>query len=213
MPQEEAPSVVLEIENRRPAGGVSNSKMSGKFYGLTINRYRSEPSLIIDNTFTFSLNLSGSIGPDTKAPGRSRQPMARILLAETDLHIRRFVSGILSDCGHAVESCADSIEAASSLATRAIDIVITDLVFEFGGDTPLARACAARGIPTLTLSGGGLQSPQRAAEPPSGLREKPFRFGYLERVIDAVAGQPGPGRSDKPQPSAGGSASDQPRRA
>ena len=137
--------------------------------------------------------------------------MARILLAEADLHIRRFVAGILSDCGHAVESCADSIEAASSLATRAIDIVVTDLVLDFGGDTPLARACAARGIPTLTLSGGRLRPPQRAAERPSGLREKPFRFGYLERVIEAVAGQSGAVRNGKPQPGGADSASDEPR--
>lgn len=125
--------------------------------------------------------------------------MARILLAETDLHIRRLVAGILSDCGHAVETCADAVEAASSLATRAIDVVVTDLILELGGDTPLAHDCAARGIPTLTLSGASLPPSQRAAERPAGLREKPFRFGYLQRVIEAVAGESGPALSGAAQ--------------
>jgi DNA-binding NtrC family response regulator len=139
--------------------------------------------------------------------------MARILLAETDLHVRRFVAGILSDCGHAVETCADAVEAASSLATRRIDIVVTDLVFEFGGDTPLAHDCAARGIPTLSLSGSSLVPSQPSAEPVPGLREKPFRFGYLQRVIEAVADQPGSPSSRPPQPGGAGSASDEARRA
>ena len=133
--------------------------------------------------------------------------MARILLAETDLHIRRFIAGILSDCGHAVEACADTAEAASSLATRAIDFVVTDLLFEFGGDTPLAHDCAARGIPTLTLSGNSLARTHSAAEQPAGLCEKPFRFGYLQRVIEAVAGQPGPPRAAALQPDGDGAAS------
>jgi DNA-binding NtrC family response regulator len=139
--------------------------------------------------------------------------MARILLAETDLHVRRFVAGILADCGHAVETCADAVEAASSLATRAIDIVVTDLVFEFGGDTPLAHDCAERGIPTLTLSGSSLRPAQKPSEQPSGLREKPFRFGYLQRVIEAVADQPGPVRGGKPPAVCGASPATEPRRA
>lgn len=118
--------------------------------------------------------------------------MARILLAEADHHVRRFVAGILSDCGHAVETCGDADAAASSLATRAIDIVVTDLFVEFGGDTPLAQDCAARGIPTLSLSGNSLISPRTPADRLPGLLEKPFRFGYLQRVIEAVAGQPEP---------------------
>lgn len=137
--------------------------------------------------------------------------MARILVAEGDRHIRRFVAGILSDCGHAVETCGDAVEAASSLATRAIDIVVTDLVLEFGGDTPLAHDCAARGIPTLSLSGNALLLPLKSVEQPRGLVEKPFRFGYLQRVIAAVAGQPEPARSGVPAPGGIGRDSSDPR--
>lgn len=52
--------------------------------------------------------------------------MARILLAESDRRIREFVAGILSDCGHAVEVCANGVEATASLGM--IDVVVTDLV-------------------------------------------------------------------------------------
>jgi two-component system, OmpR family, response regulator len=110
--------------------------------------------------------------------------MARILLAESDRHIRQFIAGILSDCGHAVETCANVIEASSSLSTQSIDVVVTDLVL--GGEAGLGRDCAALGIPTVTLSGSTYQANQSAAERAPGLIEKPFRFGDLQSVLDAI---------------------------
>jgi two-component system, OmpR family, response regulator len=113
--------------------------------------------------------------------------MARILLAESDQRIRRFIAGILSDCGHAVETCADAVEAASSLATQSIDVVVTDLVLGFGGEATLGRDCAALGIPTVTLSGSTFRADQSVVDRPPALLEKPFRFGDLQSVLDAVA--------------------------
>ena len=112
--------------------------------------------------------------------------MARILLAESDRHIRRFIAGILADCGHAVETCADAVEAATSLSQRAVDIVVTDLVLEGEDATRLGRDCAARGIPTVTLSGSRFRPGQSAPQPPRGFIEKPFRFDDLRSVLDAV---------------------------
>ena len=123
--------------------------------------------------------------------------MARILLAESDQHIRRFVAGILSDCGHAVEVCADAVEASLSVATRAIDVVVTDLVLGFGDKTSLGRDCAALGIPTVTLSGSKFRPGHPVADQPAALLEKPFRFGDLQSVLDAVTRQ-----SPPPPPSA-----------
>lgn len=118
--------------------------------------------------------------------------MARILLAESDQHIRRFMAGILADCGHAVETCADAVEASWSLATGSIDVVVTDLLLGFGDEKSLGRDCAALGIPTFTLSGSKFLPDQSAAERPPGLREKPFRFGDLQSVLDAVGLRPAP---------------------
>ena len=44
--------------------------------------------------------------------------MARVSLAELDRRIRDFIAGILIDCGHAVEVCADGIEAAGLPTTK-----------------------------------------------------------------------------------------------
>ena len=112
--------------------------------------------------------------------------VALILLAETDLHIRRFIAGILVDCGHAVVACADAAEAATSLSQRAVDVVVTDLILDDGEAARLGRDCAARGIPTVTLSGSRVRPGQSAATTPCGLIEKPFRFDDLRSVLDAV---------------------------
>ena len=118
---------------------------------------------------------------------RIRQNMARILLAESDPHIREFFAGIFADCGHAVETCADRFEAAMSLATGAIDVVVSDMVLTLGDEAGLADACAGRGIPTVTLSGSRFYPGQSMAERPIALLQKPFRFGDLQSVLDAVA--------------------------
>jgi CheY-like chemotaxis protein len=112
--------------------------------------------------------------------------VARILLAEWNPHIRQLIAGILADCGHAVEACADTAEAATSLSRQAVDVVVSDLLVEGGVATGFCRDCAARGIPTVTLSGSRFDPEQRAAQPPRRLVEKPFRFDDLRGVLDAV---------------------------
>ncbi|HUC11680.1 MAG TPA: hypothetical protein VL985_14820 [Stellaceae bacterium] len=113
--------------------------------------------------------------------------MTRILLAESDQRIRQFFAGILSDCGHAVETCADAVEAATSLSTREIDVVVTDLVLEHSHKTSLALNCEALGIPTFTLSGNKFRPDLAPAERPPPLFEKPFRFRDLQTVLEVVA--------------------------
>jgi DNA-binding response OmpR family regulator len=113
--------------------------------------------------------------------------MARVLLAESDRRIRDFIAGILIDCGHAVEICADGIEATASLSTKGIDVVVTDLVLSLGQGNGLRQNCAELGIPTITLSGCEFRPGQAAARGPSMLLEKPFRFADLQSVLEAVA--------------------------
>lgn len=113
--------------------------------------------------------------------------MARILLAESDRRIREFIAGILVDCGHAVELCADGVEATASLAARAVDVVVSDLVLGFGPDAGFRQNCARLGIPTISLSGREFRPDQAVEEQPPVLLEKPFRFADLHSVLDAVA--------------------------
>jgi DNA-binding NtrC family response regulator len=112
--------------------------------------------------------------------------VARVLIAESDQYIREFFAGILADCGHAVETCVDATEATTSLATREIDVVVTDLVLRIGDETALVRDCAALGIPTFTLSGNKFRPGQSLAERPAALLEKPFRFDDLRRPPNRV---------------------------
>src|SRR5271169_5336975 len=69
--------------------------------------------------------------PDTLTP-EIGQPMARILLAESDDRIRGFIAGILVEFGHDVAACADEAEASEWLTTRQVDVVLTDLVLGDG---------------------------------------------------------------------------------
>jgi DNA-binding NtrC family response regulator len=112
--------------------------------------------------------------------------MSRILLAESDQRIRRFLAGILSDCGHSVEVCADADAATTSLASGAIDVVVSDFVLERGDKGGLGRRCATFGIPAYTLSGSKFRPGLLAAEQPAALLEKPFRFRDLETVLEVV---------------------------
>jgi two-component system, cell cycle response regulator CpdR len=113
--------------------------------------------------------------------------MARILLAESDDRIRGFIAGILIEFGHDVASCADAAEAAEWLTTQHVDVVLTDLVLGNGQGACLGRKWAARGVPTITLSGQKFRADRAARHRLPALLEKPFRFADLQSVVDAVA--------------------------
>jgi CheY-like chemotaxis protein len=118
---------------------------------------------------------------------RSEPPMAQILVAESDRLIRAFIAGILNDFGHDVTVCEDSAEATAVLAIGSIDVLLTDLVLRSGEGLRLSDDCAARGVPTITLTGHEFRSGQEERERPTPLLDKPFRFADLQCVIDAVA--------------------------
>jgi CheY-like chemotaxis protein len=113
--------------------------------------------------------------------------MAQILVAESDRSIREFIAGILNDFGHVVTVAEDSTEATAFLAIGSIDVVLTDLVLRVGEGSRLSDDCAARGVPTITLTGREFQAGQGERERPTPLLDKPFRFADLQCVLDAVA--------------------------
>jgi CheY-like chemotaxis protein len=118
---------------------------------------------------------------------RSEPPMAQILVAESDRLIREFIAGILNDFGHVVTVAEDSTEATAVLAIGSIDVVLTDLVLRRGEGSRLSDDCAARGVPTITLTGREFQPGHEERERPTPLLDKPFRFADLQCVVDAVA--------------------------
>jgi DNA-binding response OmpR family regulator len=107
--------------------------------------------------------------------------MARVLVIEADLQIRVFVAGILTDFGHDVQQCGGADEAGRHLAASAFDVLATDLVLgEACNETALA--CL---LPIMTLTGEPHRSP--VAGRPLSLRDRPFRFADLHRLVAAVA--------------------------
>jgi DNA-binding response OmpR family regulator len=117
--------------------------------------------------------------------------MARILLAEPDKAICEFLAGILADFGHDVITCQNDSEATVCLAIGPIDMLVTDLVLQEGEGSGLSSYCAARGIPTITLTGREFQEHLTGQNRLIPLLDKPFRFADLERVLDAVMACPG----------------------
>lgn len=113
--------------------------------------------------------------------------MARVLVAEPDRRVRDLVAGILSDCGHSVEVCADGDEASRRLGAGMVEVVVSDLVLSRGEGAVFRQNCVARGIPTITLSGREFEAGQRAGDRPPSFLEKPFRFADLKCVLDMVA--------------------------
>ena len=112
--------------------------------------------------------------------------MAQILVAELDRSIREFIAGILNDFGHDVTMCEDGAKATAHLAIRSIDVLLTDLVLYGDEGSRLGDDCAARGVPTITLTGHEFL-PGRGQERPTPLLDKPFRFADLQSVVDAIA--------------------------
>ena len=54
--------------------------------------------------------------------------MARVLLAEPNRLVCRFIAGILTDFGHDVTASEDCTEAAARLTIGPIDVLVTDMV-------------------------------------------------------------------------------------
>ena len=121
--------------------------------------------------------------------------MAQILVAESDRQIREFIAGILRDFGHDVTACGDGTEAVALLAIGPIEVMVTDLVLRDDEGSTLSRHCAARGIPTITLTGHQFRIDQAARDRPPPLVDKPFRFDDLQSVLDAVAAYSGSTRA------------------
>jgi DNA-binding response OmpR family regulator len=110
--------------------------------------------------------------------------MARILVVEPDRRVRQFIAGILADFGHRVEQCGDANGARRWLRRAQFDVLATDLMLAESDADDLPAL--AGGAPVLTLSGRRFSPEERRHDRPAGLRDKPFRFADLTRLVGAI---------------------------
>ncbi|MBV9927703.1 MAG: response regulator [Acidobacteria bacterium] len=89
------------------------------------------------------------------ARGEGLRP--KVLLAEDDRALRRYLEVVLRRAGYEVLSAADGLEAMKALLTNAVDAVVTDAVMPHLSGHELCRFLREhpqlKGIPVVLLSG------------------------------------------------------------
>jgi len=104
------------------------------------------------------MSMDQDVGSGIDVGGRSGSP-PRILVVDDEAHIVQVVALKLRNAGFEVETAGDGDEALAFLASRGVDLVVTDLQMPAMSGIELARAMArdpALGrIPVLMLTARG----------------------------------------------------------
>jgi DNA-binding response OmpR family regulator len=113
--------------------------------------------------------------------------MARILIVDTQTHLRHTLVRLLAEAGHSATAVATITEAASILAADVPDLLATDVVLTDGSSTSLVKQAETAEAKTLMMTG----SPDRIVEfDGSGqlYLSKPFPpEAFLQRVEQILA--------------------------
>jgi len=120
--------------------------------------------------------------------------MARILLVEDALEVRRTLRRMLETEGHSIIEAGNGNEAIALLREGPVDLVITDIVMPGTDGIELLRQLPEikPGLPVIAMSGGGKQLPATVglslAKAFGALHTlyKPFRKPELVRMIDGL---------------------------
>ena len=121
--------------------------------------------------------------------------MARILLAEDDESMRRFIALALERAGHAVTQCANGLDAFLLLerAAEPYDLLLSDIVMPGMDGVELSqKALALRpGLKVMFITGFTAIAAAKKGDAPQGASvvAKPFHLKELvEQVQKALAG-------------------------
>jgi len=123
------------------------------------------------------------------------ETMARILLAEDDDDMRRFLARALEKAGHDVSSFAEGVSAYEELKGTAFDLLLTDIVMPEMDGIELARRAAeldpALKIMFITGFAAVALHPDSRAPKEAKVLSKPFHLKDLvtevERMIAPTA--------------------------
>jgi two-component system cell cycle response regulator CpdR len=116
--------------------------------------------------------------------------MARILLAEDDESMRRFLAKALQNAGHDVESFGNGTDAHRKLKDDIFDILLTDIVMPEMDGIELARR-AAELDPTLKIMfitgfAAVALNPETEAPKDAKVLSKPFHLRDLVAEVDRM---------------------------
>ncbi len=119
--------------------------------------------------------------------------MARILVAEDDVHVRELIHLVLSRAGHQVHTAEDGHEALEVYRSADFDLVCLDLDMprlDGIGVTRAVRAEEDDGVPILLITASGTPADVAEAHEAgiTAIMGKPFRPAHLrEKVADLLA--------------------------
>ena len=119
--------------------------------------------------------------------------MCRVLIADDEDAIRRWLTRCLVKAGHEVEEASNGNAAIAALHTSSFDIVLTDLKMAGSSGLDVLRAARALDPPTAVIVMTSFGSVKTAIEAIKGgafdFMEKPFRFEEIEtRIAKALEG-------------------------
>lgn len=116
--------------------------------------------------------------------------MARILLAEDDESMRRFLANALERAGHEVQSYGRGDEAHDRLLTDMFDVLLTDIVMPEMDGIELARRAAEMDpnlrIMFITGFAAVALNPETEAPKDARVLSKPFHLRELVQEVDRL---------------------------
>ncbi|WP_158915447.1 response regulator [Caulobacter sp. S45] len=113
--------------------------------------------------------------------------MSKILLAEDDESLRRFLAKALERAGYEVCSCPDGETAVEALDDGPYDLLLTDIVMPGIDGIEVAREAAARqpGLPIMFITGFAAVALAAGGRAPEGAKvlSKPV---HLREIVSEV---------------------------
>ena len=116
--------------------------------------------------------------------------MARILVVEDDQYLNSFITRVISDEGHRVESCHDGLEALGKIYSQEFDLAVIDVVLPHIKGTGLLEALKKSQPKAMAIIISGQSDLDSAIESiRHGAYEfirKPFKKDELIKVVNSA---------------------------
>ena len=147
-----------------------------------------------------STQTSQTDGQHSNAAAGASEPAAggraRVLLAEDDATLRRYLAIVLRRAGYEVAEASDGLEALTLALSAPVAAVVTDAVMPRLGGPELCRLLRARAdtaaLPVVMLTGlDAAAHPTAAAAKPDARLTKPVRTDELLSCLARLLGRAG----------------------